>query len=204
MKRNNDNGTVIEHRSGSLESMTVAELREALAQCLNRIKDNIVEAVRLVDILVNVHGEDLSDIRNGWMAQIRKVVAKKLLPDVLQRFGTSVLTSAISRLPHVDQQRLAEGERVLFVEEDAHGNKTHRKISPDELLPEQVKQVFAADHIRNEREQELWLANEREKGRRKGPNKVGSMKIDRELQGITHKGEFISKADLLAAIRALG
>src|SRR5262249_29670086 len=74
---------------------------------------------------------------------------------------------------------------------------------PLDLEPEEIRQAFAADHIRSVQEQAAWLSRRTPPKLTKIPGAVGPMKLDPERGGVIVHRTFISKEDMRRALRYL-
>lgn len=108
-------------------------------------------------------GVDTSDLNlaPGLKAWLEKVGRQQLLPELMFKFlGMSNLLKIATSLPESDQRALAaEGAtlKVLLPGGD------HRLVAPEYMTADERKQVFAADHVRNEAEQAAWLREQQER-----------------------------------------
>ena len=71
-------------------------------------------------------------------------------------FDADRFRSMVARLPIDEQKMLCDGQSVEYLSEDG----TSLKVKPVDLDYKQAKQLFASDHIRNLREQKLYLDEE--------------------------------------------
>ena len=154
-------------------------------------------------------GVDVNRIRAAvgpFLNLLRRIAAGQLLASVVCRFYNQIgIINRIGRLPAPDQKRLASGERVAVLVPGGSGY-TSRMLTPDEMTPDQFRQVFAADHIRTETEQAAWLDGKRAELSRPVPEAIGPFRIDKDAGAAIFtgkKGTLIDEQTILAVARAL-
>lgn len=154
---------------------------------------------------------ELQAVAGKWLYRLRMIQSGQLLPELAVKLdGQPALLDRFSRL-HVDDQRLIIEDRAIpvgtFVNLDGKETWTTLKMLPSELMhPKaafQRKQVFDTDHIRSVEQQRKWLATQAATSRTPRPDKVGKFNIDRARGGATHRGEFITLAELVDVVKAL-
>lgn len=69
----------------------------------------------------------------------------------------------LARLPYSDQERYLHEPVELLV--GSNGNADVLRVEIRNLTPEQARQVFALDHVRDLGEQRAWLAQQSKKGK---------------------------------------
>jgi hypothetical protein len=147
-------------------------------------------------------GEDVTKV--ALLHHLRKVDCGSMLPQVLARFlGSNKLIGIIGSMAHNVQRELADGAKVPLVVRGDDGTPTHRMVNLLEMLPQQIAQVFARDHIRSESEQILYLDAQREAKAAPVPEIVGPAKIDRERDGAYFGRLFVPTATLERVVREL-
>lgn len=185
------------------QELTTEQLREELAGCLRVTATNFARLALIVKALED-RGEDLSALKIPILHHLRRVACGQVLPEVLVRFaGSPSLITIVGNLPLPDQKAIAEGQPVRLVVYGADGNRTHRLADPLHLSPEQVRQVFARDHVRTDAEQCLLLDQKRERSRLPRPESAGRLKLDHDDQSARIGRYVIPLADLEAAVKAL-
>lgn len=201
--------SVIRHDDSEpdLKAMTAPELREALDRALGFTANGLLTSARILQELES-RGEDVPKIHMAIRNKLRSIAAGQMLPEVLIRFaGKPALQNRVARLPVTEQQRIIDGEPVRLMEYALSGEPTWTMQDPTTLEPEQMQQVFAADHIRSDAEQRNWLAARRAKTVAPRTPRVEdgdvSLNVDRERGGVTHRGQFIPQHLLAAALKAL-
>lgn len=185
-----------------LSQMSVEELRKELldglrltASCLDRLASVVRE--------LESRGDDLSDLKIAMMKYLRLIAYGQLLPEVVVRFSCSPrLIGLVGSLPLPEQKELSEGKAVLVAVYGSDGKITNRMVDPLHLVSPQVSQVFARGAVRTQAEQAVILDQRRAESK-KGPPKVGDMKLDYERRCVTVGKKTIHLEDLEAAIKAL-
>jgi hypothetical protein len=187
----------------SISAMTTEELREELARGLRLTADSLLRLAIIVKTLEE-RGEDLSGLRIGLLHHLRRIACGQVLPEIVVRYaGMPSLISVIGSLPLPDQRKLADGGSVELAVYAADGSITYRMADPLTMTRQQASQVFARDHIRSQAEQVLILEQQRSRAKGKTPQKIGDLRIDKELGGVFVGRKFIPLADLAAAVNAL-
>lgn len=157
-----------------------------------------VEAMRM-------EGDELPSTVEQLADDLSRIANLQMLPEVFTIFGRGrpALYRAVKSLPIADQERLCHGQRIEFAFRQPGGSWDKQMLSPLEMNASQIIQVFACGHIRNEREQKLWLqAREKPKPRQSDP-RIGNLEVDRDRRGVKCGRHFIPLADLKAAVKAL-
>jgi hypothetical protein len=174
-----------------LDSLSPTERRERLKSAFTMSVNGILKAAEVIASMGRC-GDDLSDLGiSQWLTFLRRVGSGELLPEVLTRYmiGPSQhLLSKVSRLIIGDQKTVVSAKPIKVVEHDGKGY-TSRLILAENMSPEQIRQVFATDHIRDEPEQVTWLEREKKK-RIRVRDVVHGVRIDAERQvAIFTRGE---------------
>lgn len=147
--------------------------------------------------------DEFQGVVGAWLNRLRLIHSKRLLPELAVRFyGQPSVLDKFSRYD-VDDQRLIANETPIKVLSATDG--TNRAMMPFNILrfPDIAKQVFDKDHIRDLPEQAAYLEKEKRKVNKPRPDRVGKFSIDRARGGVTHRGEFLSLAELVAAVKEL-
>jgi hypothetical protein len=161
--RKEENMTAIaKTKPGDLVSMSTEDLRRELARQMELTADHLTRLAQIVKTLED-RGEDLSDLKIGMLHHLRRIASGQVLAEVVVRFAEyPLLLARIGVLPLADQQRIiSEPLRLTVVSAD--GTMGHRLVDPLKLTREQVGQIFAKDHIRDEQEQILILESQKQK-----------------------------------------
>lgn len=178
-------------------------LLEALANGLARTAREMLQMALMVQELER-RDVDMAGLRLGLRNHLRKIACGQLLPEVAVQFaGSDQLITSIGNLPLNDQRQLVDGGKVRLLVIGADGMTTHQMADPYRMLPEQRRQVFARDHIRDDAEQALYLSREREKAARPLSTTVGNLKVDDARGGAMCGRTFIPLADLEQAVALL-
>ena len=135
------------------EMVDIEELRALLVEALSISLEKIfimAGVIRRLDEL----GDDLSDLELPWLSELRKVGDGQILPGVIMLLrGKPSLLQKVAALPLRDQKLIASGEplKVLLPGGD------HCMVLPANMNGNEIRQMFAADHIRGDAEQASWL-----------------------------------------------
>jgi hypothetical protein len=189
-----------------LEAMSDADLLRALQQALREMGRGLRRLAQMVRVLEE-RGVDLSDLKIGLLAQLRRIAHGQLHPEVVSHFGESKqLIKVVGTLPMPDQERLAGGAPVKLMILLPDGRTDHRFVDPIHLNRREVNQVFDQSRhcLRDDAGQVAWLQREKAEASRPMPTKIGCMVVDVEGQRVLVGNRTITKADLKAALRALG
>lgn len=137
-----------------IEKITdVNELRKKLLDAFTLTVGRLVYMAAIVKRLEEL-GEDLTDMEISMMPQLRRIAYGQVSAElVVSLLGKTTLLRKASALPLPDQKKLAEGKPVKVALADGD----FRMVPAKDLTSKEVKQVFAADHIRDEGEQASWL-----------------------------------------------
>jgi len=194
---------LVEQQAGdlaALESLPTEALKRELSESLRLTAAHLRRLATIVRILES-RGEDLSDLKVGFVHYLRRIAYGQILPEVVVRFGDRpALIRRISQLPLPDQQRLSDGERIEMI--DLAKPSEHLMVDPLELLPSQLPIVFSRDAIRPLSEQRLVLASRGREGESKTPTR-GDCRPDAARGGIVVRRTFVPLGDVLEALAAL-
>ena len=191
-----------------VKALSNTELQQRFSELASQSAELVVRMAAIVKTLEE-RGVSLEAVREtcgAYLNYLRRVASEQLSSAAVAKFlYKPMLMQCVSRLPVSDQEALATGRGVKLVERTASGTWTHRVLDPAMLNGEQLRLVFAVDHIRNEAEQIHKLQWEQTKNSRPGKEKIGNLKIDREKRGVWvgRTKTFISEADLVAALAEL-
>jgi len=186
----------------SLQDHSVDDLRRMLAEGMQETADSIRRVAMIVRELED-RGEDLTDLKLSMLTHLRRVAYGQLAAEAVVRFGGyPLLLQKISQYPLPDQRRLASGHAIeLAVVTD--GKIDYRKADPLHLSGEQVRLVFANDHIRRPEEQAAILSDPAKTPVKRRVRQVKRIKIERERGGLIVGRAFVSHADVLSALAEL-
>lgn len=142
----------LERMYQELRKLSDAELDREFGVTLDATSEHFMRLAVMVRIMEE-RGRDLSELKNGMIAYLRKIAYGQLLPEIMADFGhrPSVL-KRLSMLPMPDQAK-AYKQGVEVGVFGNNGGVEHVKLPISSLNPEQVKAVFAPDHIRTPEEQ---------------------------------------------------
>ena len=182
-----------------LNDLPTDRLKDELGKSLQLTSNHLVRLATIVRVLEE-RGEDLSELRIGLLGYLRRIAYGQVLPEVVVRYAEfPLLIQRIAALPLPEQQRLGAGEpvKVMVAKDD------HRLVDPLKMTRDQVGQVFARDHIRDEAEQ-LQLLQERtgRQRERKLPARR-RVRADLERGGIVIGRVYADAGDVLAALGEL-
>jgi hypothetical protein len=182
---------------------TTERIKHELAHTLGLTANSLRRAALLVRTLEE-RGEDLSGLRLALLSHLKKIACGQLLPEVVVRFaGKPLLITLIGNLPIDDQRRLSSGDPVRLIVIGDDGRRTHRLADPLYMVPRQLRQVFATDHLRTDAEQNLILDDRRRISSAPVPESVGGAKMDAEAGGVWVGRKFFSLSDLETMVREL-
>jgi hypothetical protein len=168
-----------------LQSLSTADLRRELSAALELTAQTLRRLAAIVRILED-RGEDLSDLRLGFLGYVRQVAHGQVAPEVVVRFAESpLLIRRVAALPMPDQVRLASGEPVDLVVIGPNGRPDTRRVDPLNLGRDQIVQVFSPTGIRDISEQILIVESRSQKPpkAKTGKTIVGKVTVDRERGG---------------------
>jgi|GEM_PF-4528336 hypothetical protein len=135
---------------------------------------------------------DVSALRLPNMDYFRRIAHGSMLPEVFVSLaGTPMVLRRVSRLPMVDQREIADGGPVKVM---LRGGD-HLMVAVSDLTTKQIKQVFAADHIRSESQQVAWLV-EFDSQKLLPDAERPVVMLDRRRNGIVVGDVFVSAGDL--------
>jgi hypothetical protein len=201
----------VESQAKELDTLSTQELKDAFLESMRVAGTHLIRMAAIVRLLEK-RGEDLSDLRYGLLGYIRKIACGQLLPEVVVKFqGAPLLLNRISSLPIPDQEKVVKTEtfRVVRI---LNGDIDVRTVPPMLLSRDEVAQVFAADHIRDEIEQQVYLrARETKPLRRRRAQEVRNASsgpvevvLDKRRKGLIINGVFFSRADLMKHLAEIG
>ena len=171
----------------------IGEMKECLSITVDSIR-RLGAIVRRLETL----GVDFGEIRIPNMDYFRKIGHGRMLPDVFVRLaGSPNLLRKVSNLTLQDQQHIVDGKPIKVM---LRGGD-FMMATPTDMTFEQVRQVFAVDHIRSDSEQSAWLID---KSQKRTPTATASpVMLDRKRHGIVVGETFISATDLAGYLGSL-
>ena len=196
--------TAIAKSPTDLTSLTIDDLRAELAKQMQLTAQHLIRLAAVVAELER-RGEDLSDLRIGMLHHLRRIAAGQVLPEIVVRFANAPgLLAKIGAMPIPDQQRLIDGESIKLLVNSPDGGVGHLMVDPMKLTRQQVTQIFARDHIRDEQEQRLVLAAQRNKNSQRPKTAVhGKIRTNRKDKTVSVGRYQIDVPNLLAALAEL-
>lgn len=171
------------------------QLRELLTRSMGITLNALIESAAIIKRLEEL-GDDLSDLRDSCIPNLRKIACGQLHPEVYRRlFGRPSILNRVASLPIPDQEMIAKGKpiEVSVVHPDGRMDSTALTLAED-MEPLTAQQVFAPGKIRNQVEQIAWLrARSIPRPRPAGP----AVSLDRKRKGIhCESHSFVSLADM--------
>jgi hypothetical protein len=147
-----------------------------LEEAFRRYRDQAVEGVVGMAVIVrrwDDRGKDLSDYDQGFINSLRRVASGQLSPKLMERLkGRYAIQAKLARYPLAQQDQLAETCQVAVYVESPDG-PTHRMVNVSALGREELRVVFAADHIRTPAEQAHEIDRLRRLASQPVPERVG-------------------------------
>lgn len=192
----------------SVSEMTKEELVRHFAEAFGITVASLVRAAAIVEEY-HRRDYDLSDLEGvaaGMVHRLRDIANGRLLPELVYKFfNRPGMLNTLARLQLDDQKKFVDDEPLKLLTFTQDGRQTHLMVKPSKLMkePDQVKQIVASDHLRDEAEQALWLDTRRKNAMKPKTEKIGTLTLDHERGGVTHRREFIPLATLVSATRSL-
>lgn len=181
-------------RLAALIQRTAADL-VAMAQIVHEIDEEGLDPNEVLAVL---------KLGPDFIGNLRLIHEKRLDAKFFTVCGhKKKLIAAMSRLSSVDSGRIVEEKSVAVVVYDHKGNRDLRNVPLEDLNDDQIRQVFAGNHLRTEGEQHRYLDHEAKEKQEAIPSFVGVLRMDEEKDGVWHGRTFIPRADLKTAIREL-
>jgi hypothetical protein len=175
-------GTVKPATTNKFTGLSDDDLKVAFARCCGNYFESIVELAQCVQA-ADARGLDLSDVRLDIYPQIRRVADGAVLPEVVTMYGwKKTVYDRIAALSIAEQKKIVQDGHVPVLVLGANGETTTRMMSPTAMRPEQLRQVFADDHVRTDAEQAPFLDVKRIEARKQVPEAVKNYKIDKVLR----------------------
>lgn len=182
---------------------------EGIRRELDKARKETAENLLRLAVLLRICEErkyEVEGIPINFRQRLLRVAYGQAVPDLLAGFWSRpFLFDRISRLPIPDQQRIAADKPIAVVERDDQG-VTHRLLAPSQMDDDQIKQVLAGDHIREDQAEQLrWIDQQnqkREKTRATKPR--GPYEIDAKHRVvIIHQPIKLHARDLLKMLEEL-
>lgn len=174
------------------------ELDRCVEVTLNSVRTMAGCVIRLEELGVDLSNR--SSALTAMLPTLRRIGDGSALAEVSVQFqGLPQLRNKVSLLPLTEQRRIVRGEclRLMLPGGD------HLMVNPLNLGREQVLQIFAADHIRNDSEQIAWLANRNALKRPKPERTEPERRVDRKNNGVWIGAAFVSASDLASYLSQL-
>lgn len=180
----------------SLAGLTNDQLTAELGRQLAVTVEGVTRAAACLAVM-RQRGMDLSSVESQPLYRLlTRVAAGNLLPEVVACYaGSEILRRKISAMPTDVQSELCQPEATVKV---LTADGKTRKVRPVDLTRQEVGQVFAHDHIRNESEQRGYIEDLRRAASRKPqPNGDGIAVDTRKKRIVCPDGTELTLADLL-------
>lgn len=137
--------------------MSAKERAEMLNAALYQTVEQVLKIAAVVEAMAQME-DDLAKSPSWWVANMRRIAAGTMLPQVFTMFDGS-LRNKIAALPVQDQKRLTDKPVVeLVVVKD--GKTEILRADPRKLEVGQVRQVFSRGCLRDAAEQRSYLENQ--------------------------------------------
>lgn len=190
---------MFESHVAELSELDLSQLRDEFAKAMIVTVGGVIRLAAIVRVLED-RGEDVSDIQFGHM--LRRVACGQVLPELVVKLQWQPrLLNKVAMLPIADQRTVAE-DRPIKVATVENGARTHRMVRLMQMSPDEVRRVFAKDHIRDVGEQVSMMESEAATERHVNRPPVT---IDPRRKGIVVTGEkvFISFKELTSHLASL-
>lgn len=192
-----------------ITAMKAEERQQDQLRCRESICNGIMRLAAHVQV-IEAEGGSLERMRDDFgtrfVDQLRLIACGMLLPQLVYRFHSKPeLLVETSGLPLPDQERLANGDRVPTVVIGPDGRQDEKRRDPLSFNRDEIRQVFARDHIRDLSEQSAWIDRDRMRvARLVVPERIGKIRIDKERGVATFpkKGDY-TLAELVQVVKAL-
>lgn len=145
-----------------------------------------------------IHDMDEADqeipsfVPTSLLKGLRRVALQHMLPELLMQVGRkNILLANRIGFYSLAEQRLVVDDTpipVVVLKPDGKGFD-HRKLPLSSLEPEQAKQVFGSDGIRDERAQIAYIENRRTNGHIRKGKDANEIRVDKKHNRILVKGE---------------
>lgn len=186
--------------NSDLTTMSISELHDQLKICMS---DTAKQIRRMADIVkaLEDRGEDMSNLRIGMLSYLRRIASGQVDEQVITRYSSlPTLVHRISSLPINDQRKIIADGAV----ECLGKNGDVVEIAPENLLANQVTQVFAKDgHIRSIEEQKEYIAARSAAKKPKPQSGLKNVRLIPELDKIRFGRRDFSRTQILELLALL-
>ncbi len=190
-------------RSRKYSNLSDEDLKVAFARAVGNYYGSIVELAEIVRV-ADARGLDMSSIRLDIYPQIRKVADGAVLPEVVTMFGwKKTVYERVAALPIADQKKIVQDGHVPVLVIGSDGNTTTRMMNPTKMRPEQLRQVFDGERLRDEAAQAPFIDQIRLESRKPIPSQIGDLRPDKEKDGAWLGKKFIPRGDMEQVVKAL-
>lgn len=150
----------------NLKSLETPELKQLLSAAVS-VTAQYIQFIARVWHELESRGEDLSELRSGLMRYLPLVHDGKLDASVVISFaGQQLLLREIALMPVDEQKRLAGGEKIPLVTQNAAGDFSTTLVDVKTLHARHYAQVFNMGELRTEQEQMAILSKPAQRKRR--------------------------------------
>lgn len=212
MSTNESANQLTTRNNSELEKYSKAELLEWIFGRLGIGTQAFVEAARGI-MIFEKQGHDMSPLRKRLgktLDHLRLVGEGRLHPEILVKFwGRTELISRIAKLLGQDQQKIVDGEPILLLQY-VEGQRTESLHDPLYLVGDEVRQVFAGNHLASLEEQAAYLrAKARKENSRLLPKPEVieedgvSLRVDHDEDCVWHRRQAIPRRLLETALKLL-
>jgi hypothetical protein len=148
-----------------MKTTTLSKMDSKLAALRKAVTEGILAYLKAGELLVEIldEGYNLQDIAEksempvDVLAQLERIGRKQLCPQLL--LAEYPAARRLERLPFSEQERLMNGPVEVLILRD--GTTDTLQVNVQHLTPQQVRQVFAASHVRSLAEQRQWIESQR-------------------------------------------
>lgn len=168
-----------------LEAMSSEEVRRIFFDAARVTVQKLAWMAAAVRVLED-RGDDLADLQTGLLQYVRKIAYGQTSAEVVSHFqGMPMLLERVISLPLPDQDKVLAGPvKVMLPDGDS------RLVAATRLNRNEIVQVFAKDHIRDDGEQVGFLKS------RPPATARPEVVVDSKAGGIYVGGKFLSRDDL--------
>lgn len=158
--------SLAELERSDLKSLDTHELKQLLSAAVS-VTAQYIQFIARVWHELESRGEDLSELRSGLMRYLPLVHDGKLDASVVISFaGQQLLLREIALMPVEEQKRLAGGEKIPLVTQNAAGDFSTAWVDVKTLHARHYGQVFNMGEVRTEQEQIAILSKPAQRKRR--------------------------------------
>lgn len=195
-KRNDDK---LKDSIARIESENDPEkLLDELRQCLAISVETLLRLGAIIRRLETI-GIDVFALEIPNFNYLRRIAHGQMMPELfIELAGMPGLLRKVSTLPLPDQKKIADGRPLKVM---LHGGD-HLLISPKDMTPSQVQQVFGRQGLRSEAQQVAWMTDRQQELSRKSVPRP-EVELDRKRHGIRVGETFLSANDLAGYLAQL-